>query len=154
MIFIWNFVLIERRHITWYSSQQSFSWKFLVILKHEAAMLERAKSCSSKVLIFLVEGIMDDTNLGNSIDSQSYEYRDCRQIPFHKVTCSVKRINPDHSVLSTKRFERVGISLTRVEVSNICEESSSLVMALIEKLILNKVSWDIFRLYTCLILRN
>lgn len=78
MIFIWNFVLIERRHITWYSSQQSFSWKFLVILKHEAAMLERAKSCSSKVLIFLVEGIMDDTNLGNSIDSQSYEYRDCR----------------------------------------------------------------------------
>ena len=77
----------------------------LIGANSEAAVLSSSKDGLADHFVFLREGVVDDSNSGLVIDGDSDQDGDGWEVVLDEVRGSIKRVNPDDSILGVELLE-------------------------------------------------
>ena len=77
----------------------------LIGANSEAAVLSSTKDGLADHFVFLREGVVDDSNSGLVVDGDSDQDGDGWEVVLDEVRGSIKRVNPDDSILGVELLE-------------------------------------------------
>jgi len=94
---------IERLEILCFSESQLVVAHLAIEVQAERAMFQGAEDSRAMAVVLVSrEGVVNDSNFRNAIDCKPNEHSDGTEVSHGEVFSSIKRVNPNCSILSAE----------------------------------------------------